>query len=228
MIALESTWDTVFMLLIAAAVGLIGGIGGAFLEMRRPEAEQAKCWPRLSSIILGGIAAVAILYFFPPQETVKEGTEVITQYDLAKLVALALIVGSAGSSILVALQARTTAALSEKRANSAIGAGTASVEKLGNQAPVMAKAGVEAAAPTIQKALEKAATMQPVEITAEKVREVIDDVAGHTIRTVQEQMAPAVEGATETINAATDSGEAKPDRVGVEKPVIPEPDPVAS
>lgn len=227
MIALESTWDTVLMLLIAGGVGLIGGIGGAFLEMRRPEAEQTKFWPSLSSIVLGGIAAVAILYFFPPQETVKDGTEVITQYNLAKLVALALIVGSAGSSILVALQARTTAALNEERANSAIGAGTASVEKLGSQASVMAKAGVEAAAPTIQKALEKATTMQPAEITAEKVREVIDDVADHTIKTVQEQMAPAVAGATETINAVAESGEVKPDAAVVEKPAIPEPDPVA-
>jgi DNA-binding transcriptional regulator YdaS (Cro superfamily) len=226
MVALESTWDTVLMLLIAAGVGLIGGIGGALLEMRRSEAEQAKFWPGLSSIILGGIAAVAILYFFPPQETVKEGTEVVTQYNLAKLVALALIVGSAGSSILVALQARTTAALNEKRANSVIGAGTASVEKLGVQAPVMAKAGVEAAAPTIQDALEKATAMAPAEITPEKVKEVIDDVADRTIKTVQEQMAPAVEGATETINAAADSGELKPDAVVVEKAVTPEPDPV--
>ncbi|HUC07693.1 MAG TPA: hypothetical protein VMR96_06350, partial [Solirubrobacterales bacterium] len=100
------------MLLVAGGVGFLGGIGAGLLEMRRDPAKE-KEWAKLigSSILLGGIAAVAILYFFPPEETktvVANGmTETFTGYSLTKLVALALIVGSAGGSFLLLLQKKT-------------------------------------------------------------------------------------------------------------------------
>jgi hypothetical protein len=74
----------------------------------------------LSSLLLGAVTAVAFLYFFPPEtQTVKTDATGITttsySYDLVKLVALSLIVGSAGPSFLSSIQGRLAGALNEQR-----------------------------------------------------------------------------------------------------------------
>jgi hypothetical protein len=74
----------------------------------------------LSNVLLGAVAAVAILYFFPPEtQTITMNDKGVSQtsysYDLIKLVALSLIVGSAGPSFLSSIQGRLTGALNAQK-----------------------------------------------------------------------------------------------------------------
>jgi hypothetical protein len=74
----------------------------------------------LSNVLLGAVAAVAILYFFPPEtQTITTNDKGLSQvsysYDLIKLVALSLIVGSAGPSFLSSIQGRLAGALNEQK-----------------------------------------------------------------------------------------------------------------
>ncbi len=220
MIELKTTWDTVVMLLVAGGVGLLGGIGAGLLEIRR-DPEKAKESAKLigSSIVLGGIAAVAILYFFPPEETktiVANGsTEIFTGYSLTKLVALALIVGSAGASFLLVLQKRTLdlaeakEEVAEKTAEVAKTAGdakavqakaTEAVRGVGNQAKALAMSSVaKGVEPTIRKALEKASGGT---VSAETVATVAQELGDQAGIAVDESIDPVVEGAQDRILAA--------------------------
>jgi hypothetical protein len=234
MIPLNDTGDTVVMLLVAAGVGLLGGIGAAFLEIRR-DRESAKEAPAnkeapaskgalatfLSSIVLGGIAAVAILYFFPPEETVSTTvngmTEVVKEYNLTKLVALALIVGSAGASFLLVLQKRTMdladakeeAAKKTTEAAEATGAVMAvqvqahqEVDGLSSQAPALARSRVaEGLEPMVRKAIEDASA-EPGPVSAETVAAVVKEIGDQTETAVEDSIEPVVKGAQKRISAA--------------------------
>lgn len=217
MIELKTTCDTVIMLLVAGGVGFLGGIGAGLLEMRRDPAKE-KEWAKLigSSILLGGIAAVAILYFFPPEETktvVANGTtEIFTGYSLTKLVALALIVGSAGGSFLLVLQKRTLdlaeakEEVAEKTAEAVKTAGdakaiqaqaTEAVRSVGNQAKTLAKSGVvESVEPAIRKALEQASGGV---VSAETVSTVAQELGDQAGMAVEKSIGPVVEGAQDRI-----------------------------
>jgi hypothetical protein len=106
---------TTFIWLIAAAVGAVGGLGAELLLQRADNTGTVEIPGRLkgtrfvdlgfpASLILGAIAAVAILYFFPPvTEKIIAGStgappQTTQEYDL--VVALSLIVGSAGPAFL--------------------------------------------------------------------------------------------------------------------------------
>ncbi len=217
MIEIKTTWDTVIMLLVAGGVGFLGGIGAGLLEMRRDPAKE-KEWAKLigSSIMLGGIAAVAILYFFPPEETktvIANGeTEIFTGYSLTKLVALALIVGSAGGSFLLILQKRTLdladaqkdAALKTAEAVQTAGdakaiqaQATEAVRSVGSQAKTLAKSGVvESVEPTIRKALEEAGG---VAVSAETVSAVAQELGDQAGLAVENSIGPVVEDAQDRI-----------------------------
>jgi hypothetical protein len=217
MIEIKTTWDTVIMLLVAGGVGFLGGIGAGLLEMRR-DPEKEKEWAKLigSSIMLGGIAAVAILYFFPPEETktvIANGeTEIFTGYSLTKLVALALIVGSAGGSFLLILQKRTLdladaqkdAALKTAEAVQTAGdakaiqaQATEAVRSVGSQAKTLAKSGVvESVEPTIRKALEEAGG---VAVSAETVSAVAQELGDQAGLAVENSIGPVVEDAQDRI-----------------------------
>jgi hypothetical protein len=221
MIPLNTTWDTVLMLLIAAGVGLIGGVGAALLEMRR-DPKKLKDLKGLvfSSVVLGGIAAVAILYFFSPEEThvvvVKGTSEIVTGYSLTKLVALALIVGSAGAGFLLILQKKTldlavakeeTAEKSEEAVKKAGDAqaiqakATELMRGVGNEAKSLAKAGVtESVEPMIRKALEDVSPQQVSEETVATVAKEIGDQAGAAL---DDSIDPVVEGAQKRILATS-------------------------
>jgi hypothetical protein len=95
-------------------------------------------WGVWANIVIGAVAAVAALWVFPPEiettvsesrprETRTEGetgeptpgggtSETTIEYDIIKVVGLSLIVGSAGSSFLSALQARALARVKEQEA----------------------------------------------------------------------------------------------------------------
>jgi hypothetical protein len=206
MIELTNTSDTVVMLAIAAGAGLLGGLGAALLELRRPgEAACRFSWCSLiSSILLGAIAAVAILYFFPPtQETVSTaagGETVTTEYDLTKLVALALIVGSAGPAFLAALQSRTLAlANAEQVAAATQATAKQAVSSVADQAATLAKAGVSAAATQIQETLQQAGQAP---LSGEQVNEVVNQLADQAQAAVADGLEPHVESAQRSISAA--------------------------
>lgn len=218
MIEIKTTWDTVVMLLVSGGVGFLGGIGAGLLEMRRDPSKE-KEWAKLigSSIVLGGIAAVAILYFFPPEETktvVANGTtEIFTGYSLTKLVALALIVGSAGGSFLLIMQKKTTdlvdaqkvaalktavAAQTAGEAKAVQAQATEAVRSVGNQAKTLAKSGVvESVEPTIRKALEEAASGGA--ISAETVSAVAQELGDQAGIAVDKSIGPVVENAQDRI-----------------------------
>jgi len=74
----------------------------------------------LSSLLLGAVTAVAFLYFFPPEtQTITRDASGMNHtgysYDLVKLVALSLIVGSAGPSFLSSIQGRLLGALNAQK-----------------------------------------------------------------------------------------------------------------
>ena len=224
MIPIESTSNTVVMLLVAGGVGLIGGIGAGLLEVRGDAKKAKECSKTIaSSILLGGIAAVAILYFFPPEEVV--GTETvdgvvksIKEYNLTKLVALALIVGSAGASFLLVMQKRTLAlteaeketADAEKEAVKKAGdvetikvKASETLEGVNQQLPTLARATImQEAAPAIREALEKASAAQATQVSPETVANVLDAVGDKAEAAVQQTIEPVVQDAQKRILTA--------------------------
>ncbi len=224
MIPLNTTGDTVVMLVVAGCVGLIGGIGAGLLEIRRDPDKAKECAGNIaSSILLGGIAAVAILYFFPPEETnpvtVKGVTSLVKEYNLTKLVALALIVGSAGASFLLVLQKKTLAIaeaqkdLVQKSADVAKKDGEVKVVKAQasetvlnavNQATALVKASaIKSTAPAVGKALKKAQVGKPAQVSADAVSGAVEQV-GDQVQEVQDPIDSLVKEAQSRIYAANE------------------------
>jgi hypothetical protein len=118
MVTLDTTTRWVVMLLVAGGVGLIGGIAAALLEAKTGSEEEPpkkRNWyiNTATSIFVGGVAAVAAIYFFVPVKEVitLEGGKPEAFYELIKLVPLSLIVGSAGTYFLQSFQQRIKDAL---------------------------------------------------------------------------------------------------------------------
>lgn len=124
MVELKGFLDYVLLFSMAALLGGIGGLGFELMQTRRgqtglverphrPQAGNYTDWGVVANIIIGAIAAVAVLWVFPPEDkttvTADGKTTITTQFDIVKLVGLSLIVGSAGSSFLSALQAKALA-----------------------------------------------------------------------------------------------------------------------
>lgn len=151
MIEVAKDLDYVYMILLAAGVGMIGGFGAELLLQRADNTGTLETWGRLpntrfvdigfvASLILGAIAAVAILYFFPPVvQTVTAGTQgappkITNEYDLVKLVGLSLIVGSAGPAFLSTAQSRVMSALNAQKADAAVEAGKTQIDQVAESA----------------------------------------------------------------------------------------------
>lgn len=164
MIDLNDTVDYVYMLLIAAGLGAIGGLGAELLLKRGDNTGTLLLPSRLtgsqgqlleigfpSSLIIGAIAAVAILYFFPPVVATvaagKNGGAPTTthQYDVVKLVALSLIVGSAGPAFLSTAQSRLTSALTAQKLETAVETGKNQLSQLMESATAAVPGAVQAA-----------------------------------------------------------------------------------
>jgi hypothetical protein len=213
MVELNSTLDTVVMLLVAFGVGLVGGIGAAFIEWRQrcadPVAAGTSCnptWSAISCVLLGGLAAVAILYFFPPTQEVlvpvkEKEPETTTFYNLTQLVALALIVGTAGAAFLQALQTRALALTKAQQGETATATAMAAVSGLAKQAEESTEAQIKAASTEIETELRKTTPPQPGE-----VEEIVQDLANRASTAVAQNVESHVEVAQQVIAAAA-SGE---------------------
>jgi hypothetical protein len=209
MIELHSTWNWVVMLLVAGLVGMLGGIGAAFIEWRQrcasPELHANVCSPRknvISCIVLGGIAAVAILYFFPPTKVVIESAgegepEENTFYNLVELVALALIVGSAGAAFLQALQTRALALASAEKVKTAEATAKTAIQQVANQAAKATESGVADASGQLKVELSKSES-----VPTQQVEEIVEDLADAASSKVAKTLEQRVEEAQQMVAAA--------------------------
>jgi hypothetical protein len=216
MIELSSTGDTIVMLLVAGGVGLIGGLGAALIEWKTragstptspsqtttmaalaapPSATAGGVGKGLlnvlACVVLGGIAAVAVLYFFAPVTEVvsvdESGKSVTTtSYDLIKLVALSLIVGSAGTVFLQSLQARMLNLANEQRADTAEATSGAAVT-LTDAVPDSAAASLTATLPQVE------ATLQQAGLDPTKASEAASEVVDHASTAVANAIQPQVD-----------------------------------
>ncbi|HEX7280088.1 MAG TPA: hypothetical protein VF255_10750 [Solirubrobacterales bacterium] len=226
---MDGTWNTIVMLLVAFGVGLVGGIGAAFIEWRQrcanPSAVGQTCnseWSAISCIVLGGLAAVAILYFFPPTQEVlvpvegKEPEKTIS-YNLVELVALALIVGTGGAAFLQALQTRTLALTKAQQAETATATALAAVGGITRQAEESTEAQIKAASTQLKSELQKS-TPLPLD----QAEEIVDELADQASTAVAENIQFRVEAAQRVIAAA--AGGEQPDlatAVGAGPPAKP-------
>lgn len=171
----------------------------------------------LASLFIGGVAAISALYFFPPQVTIQvtgaDGSvKTLTQYDVVKLVALALIVGSAGPSLLTSMQSRVQAALSERKAEATQALSKQQLEEVKSGAKDELKKAVEAALQgqmggllePIRRAAE--ASPQTAETTTEEtssaVMSLITDLTDSATRQFEENIDRRIAEAQKTIAAA--------------------------
>jgi hypothetical protein len=137
----------------------------------------------LTCIVLGGIAAVAILYFFPPiKEVVEPGddgkTVTTTFYDLIKLVTLSLIVGSAGTTVLQALQAKALNSVNEQKVGAVAATSGAGTNNLVRSAPEITSNSIEAKTDAVAKVLRQGSVSeeQSKELAKEAISMLADEV----------------------------------------------------
>jgi hypothetical protein len=208
-VELAHTTDYVWMILIAAGVGAIGGLGAELLLQRASNTGTVELPGRLkgtrlvdigfpASLIIGAIAAVAILYFFPPVvEKVTTGAggappKSTHEYDLVKLVALSLIVGSAGPAFLTTAQARVMSSLNAQKADTAVETGKVQVEQMA----VSATSAVPAA---VQHAISEQipdADASVVQAVADAASASVQSTLGPQVQAAQKQMAAIAKGSS--------------------------------
>lgn len=144
MLTLATTGDYVLMVLIAGGSGLIGGLAAELLLSREGRTGAFELPGRsgglldfggFATLVVGAVAGVAILLVLPANTTVvtttPDGTSTsAASFDLLRLVATTLVAGSAGGSVLTALQARVTAAINEARVEFVRATGEAEVDRV--------------------------------------------------------------------------------------------------
>lgn len=203
MVALSHTINYVVMFLVAAGVGMLGGLAAELL-LKRAESTGTLEWPHNitgtklfalgfpGSLFVGAVSAVAILYFFPPvTETVKPaaGTgaaETIREYSLLKLVPLALIVGSAGPAFLATAQSRLMSALNAQK-----------VDALSETAKNQLVQINESAKAAVPGAVRRAVAEQFPDATAKTVQSVTDAA----VASLDDALKPQVAVARDQIDA---------------------------
>jgi hypothetical protein len=129
MLTLDTIGDYALMVVIAAVAGMAGGLAAELLLSRDGQTGAFELPRRktgmldlggFASLLVGAVAGVAILLVLPASMTVvttaADGTTTSTPtFDLLRLIATTLVAGSAGSSVLTALQARVTSAINAAR-----------------------------------------------------------------------------------------------------------------
>jgi len=126
MIELHGTGDYLVVIAIAGVSGLVGGLAAELLLNRDGVTGAFELPGRrkgglldlggFSSMVVGVVAGVAILLVLPPQVSVSVVDGAATSaYEPLRLIATSLVAGSAGGSVLTALQARVTAAINAAR-----------------------------------------------------------------------------------------------------------------
>ncbi len=221
MVELTHTVDYIYMLLIAGGLGAIGGLAAELLLKRSDNTGTLQLPSRLkgthlielgfpASLIIGAIAAVAILYFFPPVTgTLMPGTNgapaTTTQdYDLVKLVALSLIVGSAGPAFLSTAQSRLASALNAQKVDTAVETGKNQI----TQVAASAKAAVSGA-------VQEAVSNHIPGADADQLKAVVDAATAALVSALE----PQVEVARQQVDAISQAP--RPDEAPAVEPNAP-------
>lgn len=158
---LEETLDYVWMLAIAAGFGLFGGVLYALLRQARRETSTVTVLGRevgsaglLSSALIGAGAALAVTFFLRPDEhnvVDRNGTLVeVTQWDIITVVAVSIIVGSAGPSFFNAFHERLAGVLNEQSTTTTAEVGKTQAEGMANMAKALQAETRTAAVPAVQ------------------------------------------------------------------------------
>jgi hypothetical protein len=207
MVDLESVRDYVWLLIVAAAFGAVGGLAYELLLTRgsesggleRPgEREGLSSFYDLGflgSMFLGAAAAIAVSYFFTPEVQVKveqNGTEEIkTKWQIVKVVPLSLIVGSAGGAFLSAMQARVLARVKEQEARTARALTEQVATGSKEVATIATAAAVEKVEAEAKQAVQIAAQTTPPEL-AQRLETIASGAANESeIRDALAQATPA-------------------------------------
>jgi hypothetical protein len=202
-IKLTQDIDYVYMFLIAAGMGAIGGLGAELLLKRAgntgtiamPHHVKGTNLVDLgfpASLVIGAIAAVAAIYFFPP---IVEKITVLTngtapkttaEYELVKLIPLSLIVGSAGPAFLSAAQSRLMSALNAQRVGTAVETGKNQVDQI-----------AESAKAAVPAAVRQAVSESLPSTDSETVQTMVDAAAA----SLEDTLAPQIKVAHEQVEA---------------------------
>jgi hypothetical protein len=153
-VELSGFWDYLGLFCLAGLLGAIGGLAYELMQARRGQAGWVELprpvqrgryrdWGVWANLTIGAIAALAALWVFPPEvkttiDAAGKSTST-TEYDVIKVVGLSLIIGSAGSSFLAAMQARALALVKDQEAKQ--------TRKVAEQQLDAVKTSVEAGAP---------------------------------------------------------------------------------
>jgi hypothetical protein len=166
------------VLVVAVTVGAAGGVLAELLQTQRgitgalempshpPSDPNVLELGLLASMILGGGAGVAILYFLPPTVTVNGQIS----YDVVKGVALALLAGSLGRTLLTSLQSRLLVSLKDQQVRS-----TAAVAA--RQLDQQAKAAAADTAAAVKQAVSEHADPANAEQFAQQIVSAVADQA---------------------------------------------------
>jgi hypothetical protein len=212
MFQLVSTGEYVLVFVLAAVSGLFGGLAFELMQTRRGGTGRIeRPWKVgqtsyfdvgfAASLFVGAVAAVAALYVFPPRIDIvitnaAGETTMSSGYEVVKLVALSLIVGSAGSSILAGLQQRVLAAVNAQQAKNAQSVAKAGLDGLAAQAADEAKR-------TVTDALAAKAGSANRELIESDVPTIADEIA----RQMQARMDAQVDTIKKVIEAGTRLGD---------------------
>jgi hypothetical protein len=148
LVTVDSVLDYLGLFGLAAALGGIGGVAYELMRAHRGETgftalprrategkRQLENWGVFANIFIGAVAAVAALWIFPPTTTVTAAAAggagiTKTSYDVVKVVGLSLIIGSAGSSFLSAMQARALALVKQQEATTTRAVASAQIDAI--------------------------------------------------------------------------------------------------
>lgn len=131
LITLTTMRSVIAFISVAALCGLIGGVVAELL-VARGKRKETGLWERtrrqgrffdvgsLASLPIGLVAGVIASYLFSPARQVVTATGTTTQYDLVRLVAVALLAGLSSSTFLAVLQERFTALATADRLKQAL------------------------------------------------------------------------------------------------------------
>jgi hypothetical protein len=174
---LDFTSSNWWVLVTAVVAGAVGGLAAALILLDPSQSPSNKLTGKqgLATVAIrtavGAAAAVGFLFFFPTEQTttvVAAGHAAVTatEYPFLKVVALALVVGSAGSAFLSAMQGRALALVNAADADQAKEAAKATGITALSLAPSMA-ADVAGKAATREAEAAKMASGEQVTLSAD-------------------------------------------------------------
>ena len=210
MVVLDTPLDYVWMLLVTAGIGLIGGLVFELLQERRGEIGALELPGRphdrrflricfFANLLLGAAAAVAMIYFFPQEilvEVERGGVqEIETRWQITKLVPLSLIVGSAGPAFLVLAQGLLLAAAAQQRLRTTQDVANTVTEQVARTAADQATAAFTEALQQAKGGLARATTPAQVQARIEEVTTAaVAEVPSQVVEQAQEAIAAAAAG----------------------------------